>query len=73
MWYYKLWDFVSPSPATLTPGPYPIYRKLPDFHYPPSMKTPTGGRKRNDYQPRAQIKQMFHEDKLKAGDKRAIK
>ena len=37
------------------------------------MKTPTRGRKPNDYQLRAQIKQMFHEGKLKAGDKRQSK
>ena len=31
------------------------------------------GRKSEDYQPGAQIKQMFQEGKLKAGDKKAIK
>ena len=31
------------------------------------------GRKSDDYQPRAQIKQKFQEGKLKAGDKREIK
>ena len=73
MWKYKLWDFVSPSPATPTPRPYPDYGKLPDFHYLPSTKTPTSGRKPDDYQPRAQIKQMFQDSKLKAGDKKVIK
>ena len=65
--------FVSPSPATPTPRPFPDYSKLPDFHYLPSTKTPTSGRKPDDYQPRAPIKQMFQEGKLKAGDKKAIK
>ena len=36
------------------------------------MKTSTSGRKPDKYQPRAQIKQMFQEGKLKAGDKKAI-
>ena len=64
---------LSPSPATSTPLPYPDYSKLPDFHFLPSTKTPTSGGKLEDYQPRAQIKQMFQEGKLKAGDKKAIK
>ena len=61
-------DFVSPSPVTPTPRPYPDYSKLPDFHYLPSRETPTSGRKPGDYQPRAQIKQMFQEGKVKTGD-----
>ena len=44
-----------------------------DFHYLPGTKTPTTGRKPDDYQPRAQIKQMFQEGTLKVGDKNAIK
>ena len=40
-------------------GPIPITAKLPDFHYLPSTKTPTSGRKPDDFQPRAQIKQMW--------------
>ena len=63
----------SPSPATLTPRSHPDYSKLPDFHYLPSTKTLTSGRKPDDYQPRAQIKQMFQEGNLKAEDKKAIK
>jgi len=59
--------FVCPSPATPTPRPFPDYSKLPDFHYLPRTKTPTSGRKPDDYQPRAQIKQMFQEGTLKAG------
>ena len=47
--------------------------KLSDFHYLPSTKTPTSGRKPDDYQLRAQIKQIFQEGKLKAGDKKAMK
>ena len=39
IWKCKLWDFVSPSPATLTPRPYPDYSKLPDFHYLPNAET----------------------------------
>ena len=70
---YELQNFVSPSPATPTPRPYPDYIKLPDFHCIPSTKTPTSGRKPDDYQPWAQIKQIFQEGKLKAGDKKAIK
>ena len=69
---YKLQKF-CPSPATPTPRPYPDYIKLPDFHYIPGTKTPTSGRKPDDYQPWAQIKQMFQKGKLKAGDKKAIK
>ena len=37
------------------------------------MKTSTSGRKPDKCQPRAQIKQMFQEGKLKAGDKKVIK
>ena len=70
---YELQNFVSPSPATPTPRPYPDYIKLPDFHCIPSTKIPTSGRKPDDYQPWAQIKQMFQKGKLKAGDKKAIK
>ena len=62
-----------PSPATPTPRPYPDYIKLPDFHYIPGTKTPTSGRKPDDCQPWAQIKQIFQEGKLKTGDKKAIK
>ena len=64
---------VIPSPATPTPRPYPDYSKLPDFYRLPGTKTPTSGRKPDDYQPRAQIKKVFQEGKLKAGDKKAIK
>ena len=73
IWKHKLWDWVIHSPATPTPRPYPDYSKLPDFYRLPGTKTPTSGRKPDDYQPRAQIKQMFQEGKLKAGDKKAIK
>ena len=52
-------DFLSPTSATPTPQPYPDYSKLPDFHYLPGTKAPTTGHKPDDYQPRAQIKQMF--------------
>ena len=51
--YCRATDFVSPSPATPTPRPYPDCSKLPDYHYQPSTKTPTSGRKPDDYQPRA--------------------
>ena len=68
--YWRATDLLSPSLATSTPRPYPDYSKLPNLHYLPSTKTPTSGRKPDDYQPRAQ---MFQEDKLKAGDKKAIK
>ena len=73
IWKHKLWDWVIHSPATPTPRPYPDYSKLPDFYRLPGTKTLTSGRKPDDYQPRAQIKQMFQEGKLKAGDKKAIK
>ena len=75
IWKHKLCEFVSSSPATLTPRPYPNYSKLPDFHYLPSTKTHTSGhgRKPDDCQPRTQIKQMLQKSKLKAGDKKAIK
>ena len=73
IWYYKLWDFVSPPLTTPTSWLYPHYRELPNFDYLPGMKTSTSGRKPDKYQPRAQIKQMFQEGKLKAGDKKAIK
>ena len=55
------------------PRPNPDYSKFPDFHYLPGKKTPTTGRKPDDYQPKAHIKQMFQEGTLKAGDKNAIK
>ena len=71
--YCRATDFLSPTSATPTPRPYPDYSKLPGFHYLPGTKTPTTGRKPDDYQPRAQIKQMFQEGTLKAGDKNAIK
>ncbi|RMX43173.1 hypothetical protein pdam_00009716 [Pocillopora damicornis] len=51
--YCRATDFVSPSPATPTPRPYPDCSKLPDYHYHPSTKTPTSGRKPDHYQPRA--------------------
>ena len=54
-------------------GPIPITATLPDFHYLPSTKTPTSGRKPDDFQPRAQMKQMFQVGKPKAGNKKAIK
>ena len=73
IWKSKLLNFVSPAPATPTPKPYPDYIKLPDIHYIPNTKTPTSGCKPDDYQPRAQIKKIFQEGKLKAGDKKAIK
>ena len=73
MWKYKLWDFVSPSPGTQTPRTNPDYSKLQDFHLLPRTKTSTSGHKPDDYQPWAQIKQMFQKGKLKAGDKKAIK
>ena len=71
--YCRTTDFLSPTSATPTPRPYPDYSKLPDFHYLPGTKTPTTGRKPDDYQPTTQIKQMFQEGTLKAGDKNAIK
>ena len=51
--YCRATDFVSLSPVTPTLWPYPAYSKLPDYHYLPSTKTPTSGRKTDDYQPRA--------------------
>ena len=71
--YWRATDLLSPSLATSTPRPYPDYSKLPNLHYLPSTKTPTSGRKPDDYQLRAQIKQIFQEGKLKAGDKKAMK
>ena len=71
--YCRATDFLSPTSASPTPRPHPEYSKLPGFHYLPGTKTPTTGRKPDDYQPRAQIKQMFQEGTLKAGDKNAIK
>ena len=71
IWKYKLWDFVSPSPGTQTPPTNPDYTKLPDFHLLHLRKH--RGRKPDDYEPWAQIKQMFQKGKLKAGDKKAIK
>jgi len=71
--YCRATDFVSPSPATPTSRPCPNYSKLPDFHYLPSTKTPTSGRKPDDYQPRAQIKQVFKRVSSKQGIKRQSK
>ena len=48
------------------------YEMLPDSHYlPPSAKS-INGREPDDFQPRAQMKRMFHENKFNPGDGKII-
>ena len=52
---------------------HPDYSKQPDFHYLSWSKTPTDDREPDDFQPRAQIKQLFEENKLVSGDSETIR
>ena len=52
--------------ATLRP--FPDYDKLPDFQYLPLSATSIDGCQPDDFQPRAQMKIMFHQHKLNAGE-----
>ena len=56
-----------------TRRPYPDYGNLPNFHYLSWSATPTNGREPDDFQPRAQIKQLLEESKLVSGDSEAIR
>ena len=56
-----------------TRRPYPDDGKLPNFHYLSWSATPTNGREPEDFQPRAQIKQLFEESELVSGDSEAIR
>ena len=52
--------------ATLRP--FPDYDKLPDFQYLPLSATSIDGCEPDDFQLRAQMKRMFHQNKLNPGD-----
>ena len=45
----------------------PDYSKLPDFHYLSWSETHTDDREPDDFQPRAQIMQLFEENKPVSG------
>ena len=47
---------------------FPDYEKLPDYHYLPLSATSIDGREPDDFQPRAQMKRMFHQNKLNPGE-----
>ena len=47
---------------------FPDYDKLPDYHYLPLSATSIDGREPDDFQPRAQMKRMFHQHKLNPGE-----
>ena len=56
-----------------TRRPYPDDGKLPKFHYLSWSATPTNGREPEDFQPPAQIKQLFEESEPVSGDSEAIR
>ena len=56
--------------ATLRP--FPNYDKLPDFQYLPLSATSIDGYEPDDFQVRAQMKRMFHQNKLNPGDDETI-
>ena len=71
-------DFCKKNEATgalLQPRrrPYSDYTKLPNFHYLSWSETPTDDCEPDDFQPRAQIKRLFEENKLLSGDIEAIR
>ena len=47
---------------------FPDYDKLPDYHYLPLSATSIDGREPDDFQPQAQMKRVFHQNKLNPGD-----
>ena len=47
---------------------FPDYEKLPDCHYLPLSVTSIDGREPDDFQPHAQMKRKFHQNKLNPGD-----
>ena len=51
---------------------FPDYDKLPVYHYLPLSATSIDGREPDDFQPRAQMKRMFHKNKLDPGDDETI-
>ena len=56
--------------ATLRP--FPDYDKLPDSLYLPLSGTSIDGREPDDFQPRAQMKRKFNQNKLNPGDGETI-
>ena len=56
--------------ATLRP--FPDYGKLPDSHYLPLSATSIDGHEPDDFQRQAQMKRMFHQNKLNPGDDETI-
>ena len=56
-----------------TRRPYPDYTKLPSLHYLSWSETPNDDHEPDDFQPQAQIKRLFEENKLVRGDSEAIR
>ena len=56
-----------------TRRPYPDYTKLPSLHYLSWSETPNVDHEPDDFQPQAQIKRLFEENKLVRGDSEAIR
>ena len=56
--------------ATLRP--FPDYDNLPDFQYLPLSATSIDGCQPDDFQLRAQMKRMFHQNKLNPGDDETV-
>ena len=73
----QLCKFCEKDETTSAPLPtrqaYPDDGKLPNFLYLSWSATPTNGREPEDFQPRAQIKQLFEESELVSGDSEAIR
>ena len=71
----QLCQFCEKDETTSAPlptlRPYPDYGKLPNFHDLSWGPTPTNGHEPDDFQPRAQIKQLFEESKLVSGEEYA--
>ena len=51
---------------------FPDCDKPSDSHYLPLSATSIDGREPDDFQPRAQMKRMFHQNKLNPGDDETI-
>jgi len=55
-----------------TPRPYPDTSKHPSYHYLSIADTPVHDREPDDFQPRAQIRKLFVEGRIKCGDNEII-
>ena len=73
----QLCNFCEKDETTSTPlltrRPYPDYGKQPNFHYLSWSVTPTNGHEADDFQPWAQIKQLFEESEPVSGNSKAIR